>query len=569
MITVEGRLVVDGDVEVLVGALVAAHAQLTRELWRRCVRGDESFENPPVVSRELQARGWSSTEAKSAFHAAQDAQATAVKTARWASGDLRERLTVAERRLARAKASKGKRAQCHGLARRRDRLASRLERLEADVAGGRVSPSWGGRKLFAAQHEAGAPGARHVSHEQWLGEWRSRRDGGTVFEGQRDSRAGNPGAQIILDPGRRRDGTLRLRIPTFLRHLSGGESWVEIPVKGLAHGRAHLEAALADDRAAIERRAAERERRGLARNPNPKTPRRGPVTVRLHERAGKWFVGASVQRYAAPAVISDKANGAVGVDVNADHLAVCLVSSDGNPVAWRRIDYDLAGTSDQRANQIGEAVAAALELAVEHHVPVVVEKLDFTRKRAELRNLPRAQRRGLSSFAYAQILDALRWGCVERGLARVEVSPAFTSVLGQANYAHPHGVSVDLASACVIARRGLGFGDRVRPRVTRTGPVRSCFGHTRDGRVQFLLALARTLPPRRRTHGSEWLARAPHVAPDDPFGPPLRQPSHASQPAGRRAQAPRVAPVVGAATSTESVLMLLPGRVNNVPRDHS
>ncbi len=545
MVTIEGRLVVDDATDKLLTELVGAHARLTRELWRRCIRNGEPFEGKgsfSPVCQEMRLRGWTSSQVRSAFAAAKAADQTAAKTAKWAVGDLQRRLEVAEARLQKAKRSVRMKRRRHGLARRRDRLASRLTRLEAKVASGRASPSWGSRRLFRQQHEVGTDGARHATHQDWLEEWRDRRYGETVFVGHAQMRAGNSDAQITLEPGPR-DGVLRLR-----GYRRG--SWTEIPVRGLAHGRKHLLAALVDDPRALERRAEDRKAKGLAPNQRPVAPRVGPVTVRLHKRNGRWYVGCSVARFAAPPITTSRARGAVGIDFNPDHLAISLIAGDGNPVAWRRLDLDLTGTKNQRDNQIGEAVAAATALAVEHQVPIVVERLDFQRKKAEIRHLPKKDRAALSSLAYAQFGDAIRWACIERGLECIEVSPAFTSVLGQANYAGTRGVSVDLAAAAVIARRGLGFREKVRPSVARRGPVRSSFGPDFGGRLEYLRALARILPARPATHGCEWLTRrrAPPDVPG-PSGPAVGRQLTAS---GRSSDRPGVIPVAPALSAAGS-----------------
>jgi hypothetical protein len=66
------------------------------------------------------------------------------------------------------------------------------------------------------------------------------------------------------------------------------------------------------------------------------------------------------------------------------------------------------------------------------------------------------------------------------GLSTRAVNPAWTSVLGQADYACVYGLSVDQGAAVVIARRALGLRTRLRPTVAaRVAAVRKDEGAAR------------------------------------------------------------------------------------------
>ena len=245
-------------------------------------------------------------------------------------------------------------------------------------------------------------------------------------------------------------------------------------VSGFSHGREHLMVAMLVDTSDHEARlAAFKEGRpfGQASMPALNEPRprlRAPITVRLYfsEDKQSWYAGATTERVGAPGPM-EHLPGALGMDTNPDHLAWCLVDTQGNPTRWGKIPLALNGKRDHDAAAIGEAVKELVALAKSCRVVLVTEKLDFARKRAELRYLPRKLARLLSSFAYSKILTGVHARCIEEGVHHVSVNPAWTSALGQANYAVPHGVSVDQAAACVIARRGLGLSTRVRPQVAR------------------------------------------------------------------------------------------------------
>jgi hypothetical protein len=77
--------------------------------------------------------------------------------------------------------------------------------------------------------------------------------------------------------------------------------------------------------------------------------------------------------------------GAIGVDINADHLAVSEVDRDGNLVRSLRINlYTYGKTTDQAKALIGDAAVMAADMSKAICKPIVIEKLDFSKKKAEL-----------------------------------------------------------------------------------------------------------------------------------------------------------------------------------------
>ena len=81
------------------------------------------------------------------------------------------------------------------------------------------------------------------------------------------------------------------------------------------------------------------------------------------------------------------------------------VDRSGNPLKGlaRNFPIETAALSSDRAKAVlGAAVAAIVDLAVEHRWPIIIENLDFQKKMAALRELVgRNLARRLSSFAYS------------------------------------------------------------------------------------------------------------------------------------------------------------------------
>lgn len=495
----------DPELVALLEAYGDAYQAGVREVYRRCVIGGEVWfakrgadGRGGGVRSELIARGWSQREATSIYTFAVGAQESALEARKLALERAEDDLGAVVVKLEEAKVSLGAsgspkkivelKRRISGLARRRDILTARIARHRRALDTDDVRVCFGGRKLAVAGNDPVSHG--YESREQWRQRWERARGGGLLLHGDSESVAGNYSARIHLA----RDGDdsdhVMLRVPRFLRRSAGDEGWVQVPVKGFANNRSDLAAAMAPDVASHAETLAAWERSKDLRDmlaplaaagipvpvpappkfaPSPKTG--SPVTVRFYwsERKGAWYLEATFNRVAAPPV-NRSWSAVLGVDLNPDHLAWCVTDRQGNPRRWGRIDIDLTGSADANEDSLGRACKSLAAIASEHGAAIAVENLDFARSRSALRYTNPATARQLSSFAYNKFFSILTSRCARQGVQVVPVDPAWTSVLGQANYAGVYGVSVDQGAACVIARRALGLSSRVRPAVCRQVP---------------------------------------------------------------------------------------------------
>jgi IS605 OrfB family transposase len=130
---------------------------------------------------------------------------------------------------------------------------------------------------------------------------------------------------------------------------------------------------------------------------------------------------------------------------------------------------------------IGDVCVRLAERARIAGKPLVIEKLDFRKKKAELEGESRKQARMLSSFACNQTLSGLKSACFRARVEVIEVNPTFASVIGAVNYAATRGLSTHQAAAIAIARRGLELRESPAVRGVATVPVRN------GGHVAFAL----------------------------------------------------------------------------------
>jgi IS605 OrfB family transposase len=173
-----------------------------------------------------------------------------------------------------------------------------------------------------------------------------------------------------------------------------------------------------------------------------------------------------------------------GVDLNADHLACCVLDGSGNPVgAPITIPVATAGLrASRRDGRVRAAITALLDTA-DHTgcTAMVIENLDFADARATGRETMgrgkrgRSFRRTVAGIPTAKFRNRLIAMAARRGIAIIGVDPAYTSKWGAQHWAKPlqqqtsEPVTGHHGAATAIGRRGLGMKIRRRPAGPRNG----------------------------------------------------------------------------------------------------
>jgi IS605 OrfB family transposase len=152
----------------------------------------------------------------------------------------------------------------------------------------------------------------------------------------------------------------------------------------------------------------------------------------------------------------------IGIDINADHLSLVETDRFGNPIHAENIPLHLHNTSkDQSRALIGNAVRQVIAHSEKTQKPLVLENLDFKKKKGELREKKTSYSRMLSSFAYASIIAHLKSRGQAKGVEVHSVNPAFTSLIGRVKFANRYGMTIHRAAALCIGRRFLGLSERL------------------------------------------------------------------------------------------------------------
>ena len=195
------------------------------------------------------------------------------------------------------------------------------------------------------------------------------------------------------------------------------------------------------------------------------------ISVRVIRHRFGWQIKVTVEESPANGELIDFSQGALGVDINADHLAVTIVDKRGNKRYSENIPCPTAvkgQSTQQRTAVIGEAVKRVVALAKQYKVGIAHERLNFDAKKAALKETTSKHHRELlSNFAYQTALTLLIRRAYRHGIKTMDGNPANTSRIGQLKY-QSRKISGHQAAAWVIARRGLGI---VKERIRITVPA--------------------------------------------------------------------------------------------------
>ena len=431
-----------------------------------------------------------------------DGKVSAVRAAQRLRVDsLERRIAQGERQVAKAE-EQGRWQQVHQKRRRLANLRHRLVGLEADIAAGRVRLCFGSKRLWRKQHHLEQNG--YASHAEWQQDWRDARSNEFFVLGSRDETSG---CQLcvasIADDG---SLTLRLRMPDCLAEQHG--KYLVIPHVRFAYGHGQVLAALGSNAEYVAYRREHGDKAARA------TALGQAISYRFKRDGKGWRVFATTE---LPEVelTTDRRRGAIGVDLNADHLAVAETDASGNCInAWRVPLVTYGKNTGQAEAIIGDAVASVVEYAREVGKPVVIEKLDFRQKKSALEGESRRYSRMLSSFSYGKIKAYFLSRGYREGVEVHQVNPAYSSVIGRVKFMERYGLTVHQAAALVLARRLLGCSERIPRRwvapigngvqVAFTVPVRKRVKHVWtywgaiSGQLRPALAAQHRLGKRRR-----------------------------------------------------------------------
>ena len=423
----------DGSLDAALGAYATLYGQAERALFADLAAGcePEALKSSYLIRFGLTARQFNAIaiHLKGKIASIKERRTGLIDEAKARIKKAKKVISTLDKRLAQALEPDERRrlsAKRHQKQRRLAKQQAHLARLEADHANGTVRLCFGGRKRFRAQFNLDANG--YETHAEWLEDWQRARASQFVVIGSKGETAGCQGCVIESLGGQH--FALRLRLPHAL--CQDGEKYRRLEID-LAYGAETIHAALDAKQA---------------------------ISYRFQRDAKGWRVFITTQAKPVQQT-SSRQLGAIGIDLNADHLALCETDRFGNPIASLTVALCTDGLNRHQAQAaIGEAIKAVMAFATGKDKPLAIEQLDFAKKKATLEEESPRYARMLSALAYTQIITTLKARAHDAGLEVIARNPAYTSVIGRAKFAERYGLGPHHAAALVIARRALNLSER-------------------------------------------------------------------------------------------------------------
>jgi IS605 OrfB family transposase len=189
-----------------------------------------------------------------------------------------------------------------------------------------------------------------------------------------------------------------------------------------------------------------------------------------------------------PQTVTNPNRGYLGVDTNPDGVALASVGYTGQPEPWPpgfTVPYPQAlhkfqgefqvtvhpngflyikipelahSRGYRRTYLIGVLAKVVVDIAKHLRKPIAIENLDFSKDRLDTN---KRFNRMAANFPYRKITDAVMRRAYQEGVGIKPVWPAHTSTIGYYKYMERYGITIHHAAAYAIARRAIGFKERI------------------------------------------------------------------------------------------------------------
>jgi predicted transposase len=181
-------------------------------------------------------------------------------------------------------------------------------------------------------------------------------------------------------------------------------------------------------------------------------------SVRILRENGKYYVHLTFKQRLKSSY--DFSNGCAGIDINPDNLAATIVHPNGNfrisKVFWMNdVNSVRAG---KRNWMIGNTVTSVIEWVKSNGIEIIaIEDLYFNNDLSKNTKFNRMS----SNFVYRKIITTLITKCVKEEVSLAQVPAYYSSLIGRVKYQKTYGLSIHQSAALVLARRAMGFKEKI------------------------------------------------------------------------------------------------------------
>ncbi len=307
---------------------------------------------------------------------------------------------------------------------KRDKLnkkKQKLEKMELELESNKFPLCFGGKQFFKKQHFLEING--YKTHEKWRNDFRKRRNKTILYVGE----SVNLGNQIL----KFRDNVV------ILTHHTNASKLKFNGIVNLSYLLQELET---------------------------QTKNKVSTTYKFVKKKGRWYLQAILDMENKE-VVTSNTYGVLGIDFNVGYITLSEIDTKGNLVGQKEFRYDSYGSRNRNKESLESIGSEIICYALEVGKDVIIESLDFQKKKAILEKSSKKQRRRvkynkmLTSLAYSQYMGIIKRKGLRNGVEVKEVNPSYTSKIASQKYCVPKKLNTHQGASYVIARRGKDFQD--------------------------------------------------------------------------------------------------------------
>lgn len=310
----------------------------------------------------------------------------------------------------------------------------KLEKLEQNIVSKKIRICFGSNVLFNKQFNLNEND--YSSHTDWKLAWNKSRSSQLFCLGSKDESSGNQTCIYTLNHD------LRLKVAyKFEKEFGKYIVFKDIKYK---YGQEVIYNAI-------------QTYMGTTKGGNSAKYVKSAISYRFMKNEYGWYINATTEKN-TPDTITNKTRGCIGIDMNAGFVSFCEIDRFGNPIVEKKLVINMYNrSSNQVTASIGDVVKYIVDQSTSSQKLIVIESLDFSKKKSTLGQESKKYSRMLSGFAYSKFKEMLKARALKHGAEIIEVNPSYTSIIGQFKFMKRYGLSSHGSAACVIARRGLGL----------------------------------------------------------------------------------------------------------------
>jgi len=326
-----------------------------------------------------------------------------------------------------------------------ERIRHKIANLENNIQYQKFSICWGTKRLFNAQHWLRENNFR--SKIGWLNTYRKQRDNQVNYIGSIGEPCCNQNCQLSYDAAA---NSFQLRIRKDLE-LMGHENDKFFTLTGLnfKYQRDKL----------IELLGGQDT----------------PITIRIKREGTKWYLQIIITWINDPKqIVTNTLGGTIGLDFNSGFIQMAETDKYGNLTNLKKYPLLYHGAGNSAESEIREVVSEITDYATTKGKSIVIEDLNFKRKKAQASKAIGKQGKKYNSmlhaFDYSRYGETIKNAAHRNKVGLIQVNPAYTTKIGIFKYNDRMKLNPHQGAAYVIARKGMGYIDRLkkRPKVKLT-----------------------------------------------------------------------------------------------------